>query len=49
MCGKKTLVAKETSRWPADEFTNVALKDPSFRNYADYMLSSQFEQAIDRL
>jgi uncharacterized protein (DUF488 family) len=34
---------------PADESPNVALRNPSFRNYADYMLSSRFHQAIDRL
>jgi len=28
---------------------NVALRNQSFRNYADYMLSSEFEQAADEL
>ena len=28
---------------------NIALRNDSFRNYADYMLTPEFEQAIDRL
>jgi uncharacterized protein (DUF488 family) len=28
---------------------NVALRNQSFRNYADYMLTPEFEQAMDRL
>ncbi|HMK28395.1 MAG TPA: DUF488 domain-containing protein [Terriglobales bacterium] len=28
---------------------NVALRNQSFRNYADYMLSGEFQQAIDEL
>jgi uncharacterized protein (DUF488 family) len=28
---------------------NLALRNQSFRNYADYMLTPEFEQAIDRL
>jgi len=28
---------------------NVALRNDSFRNYADYMLTPEFEQAVDRL
>lgn len=28
---------------------NIALRNLSFRNYADYMLTSEFEQAMDRL
>jgi uncharacterized protein (DUF488 family) len=28
---------------------NVALRNDSFRNYADYMLTPEFEQAMDRL
>jgi len=46
---EKDLGGRRNKQMPADESPNVALKDPSFRNYADYMLSSQFEQAIDRL
>jgi len=32
-----------------DDSPNVALRSPSFRNYADYMLSEDFEQAIEEL
>ena len=28
---------------------NIALRNDSFRNYADYMLTPEFEQAMDRL
>jgi uncharacterized protein (DUF488 family) len=28
---------------------NLALRNDSFRNYADYMLTPEFEQAVDRL
>jgi uncharacterized protein (DUF488 family) len=34
---------------PADQSPNIALRNPSFRNYADYMLSDKFRQAIERL
>ena len=29
-----------------DDSPNVALRSPSFRNYADYMLSVEFQRAI---
>ena len=32
-----------------EESPNIALRNDSFRNYADYMLSERFQQAIDRL
>ena len=32
-----------------DDSPNIALRNQSFRNYADYMLSSEFEHAIDEL
>ena len=32
-----------------DDSPNVALRNASFRNYADYMLSPQFEHAIEEL
>jgi uncharacterized protein (DUF488 family) len=32
-----------------DESPNIALRNQSFRNYADYMLTSQFEHAIAEL
>lgn len=31
------------------ESPNIALRNDSFRNYADYMLTPEFEQAINRL
>lgn len=31
------------------ESPNIALRNDSFRNYADYMLTPEFEQAIDHL
>src|SRR5690348_4368274 len=32
-----------------DESPNLALRNQSFRNYADYMLTSEFEHAISEL
>ena len=32
-----------------DDSPNVALRNDSFRNYADYMLTSEFQQGIDQL
>ena len=32
-----------------DESPNIALRNDSFRNYADYMLTADFEHAIDEL
>ena len=32
-----------------DDSPNVALRSPSFRNYADYMLSEEFERGIAEL
>jgi uncharacterized protein (DUF488 family) len=32
-----------------DDSLNVVLRSPSFRNYADYMLTEEFEQAIEEL
>ena len=29
-----------------DESPNIALRNPSFRNYADYMLTAEFEHAV---
>lgn len=34
---------------PPEQSPNPALRNPSFRNYADYMLSTQFQKAIERL
>ena len=32
-----------------DDSPNIALRSPSFRNYADYMLTEEFQRGIDRL
>ena len=32
-----------------EESPNIALRNPSFRNYADYMLTPEFEQSIAEL
>jgi len=32
-----------------EESPNIALRSPSFRNYADYMLTPEFEQAVAEL
>ena len=32
-----------------DDSPNTALRDPSFRNYADYMLTAEFAEATERL
>jgi len=32
-----------------DESPNIALRNPSFRNYADYMLTPEFDRAISDL
>jgi uncharacterized protein (DUF488 family) len=32
-----------------DDSPNVALRNPSFRNYADHMLTPEFQHAIDEL
>lgn len=32
-----------------DESPNIALRNDSFRNYADYMLTAEFEGAVDEL
>ncbi len=34
---------------PAEQSPNIAMRNPSFRNYADYMLSEKFQQAVERL
>ena len=33
----------------SDDSPNVALRSPSFRNYADYMLTPEFENVISQL
>lgn len=32
-----------------EQLPNIALRNPSFRNYADYMLSDKFAGAVERL
>ncbi len=32
-----------------DDSPNIALRDDSFRNYADYMMTEEFSSAIERL
>lgn len=46
---EKDLGGRRKKQMAAEESPNIALRNPSFRNYADYMLSSQFQKAIDRL
>jgi len=48
LCMGKDLAGGEVSRCRQTN-PNVALRNPSFRNYADYMLSSRFHEAINRL
>jgi uncharacterized protein (DUF488 family) len=45
----KDLGGRRGKQMPPDESPNIALRNPSFRNYADYMLSEQFRFAIERL
>jgi uncharacterized protein (DUF488 family) len=46
---EKDLGGRRNKQMPADQSPNIALRNPSFRNYADYMLSEQFAAAIRRL
>ena len=51
-CGyvwEKDLGGHRKQQMPRDQSPNVALRNESFRNYADYMLSPKFEAAIQRL
>ena len=43
---EKDLGGRRGKQMPSDESPNIALRNPSFRNYADYMLSDKFAQAI---
>src|SRR5215469_12926617 len=47
--GEKDLGGRRGKQMPAEESPNIALRNPSFRNYADYMLSEPFQEAIERL
>src|SRR5258708_27137369 len=46
---EKDLGGKRGSQMPPDQSPHVALREPPFLNYADYMLSPRFHQAIERL
>jgi uncharacterized protein (DUF488 family) len=46
---EKDLGGRRGKQMPPEQSPNIALRNPSFRNYADYMLSDKFQQAIDRL
>jgi uncharacterized protein (DUF488 family) len=51
-CGyiwEKELGGRRGKQMPQDESPNIALRSPSFRNYADYMLSEKFQSAVARL
>ena len=39
--GKRSWRTQRGRQMPADQSPNVALRDPSFRNYGDYMLSGK--------
>lgn len=46
---EKDLGGRRARQMPVEESPNIALRNPSFRNYADYMLSDKFKNAIERL
>jgi len=46
---EKDLGGRLKKQVPVDRSPNIALRNESFRNYADYMLTPQFAAAIDRL
>jgi len=46
---EKDLGGRRKKQMSREESPNIALRNESFRNYADYMLSTQFAQAIERL
>jgi uncharacterized protein (DUF488 family) len=46
---ERDLGGRRNQQMPADQSPNVALRNPAFRNYADYMLSAKFREAIRRL
>jgi uncharacterized protein (DUF488 family) len=45
----KDLGGRRKQQMPREQSPNVALRNDSFRNYADYMLTSQFQAAAGRL
>jgi len=46
---EKELGGRRKKQMRVEDSPNVALRSPSFRNYADYMLSPQFQKAVERL
>ena len=46
---EKDLGGRRGKQMPPDQSPNFALRNPSFRNYADYMLSETFQRAVKRL
>lgn len=46
---EKDLGGRRKKLMPREESPNVALRNDSFRNYADYMLTEPFHNAIKRL
>ena len=46
---EQDLGGRRGQQMPPEQSPNIALRNPSFRNYADYMLSEKFRQAIQRL
>ncbi|HLW53732.1 MAG TPA: DUF488 domain-containing protein [Candidatus Angelobacter sp.] len=46
---EKDLGGRRKKQMPREESPNIALRNDAFRNYADYMLSEQFQEAIERL
>ena len=46
---EKDLGGRRARQMPLDQSPHVALRNPAFRNYADYMLSPKFHQTIERL
>jgi uncharacterized protein (DUF488 family) len=46
---EKDLGGKRKQQMPPEKSPNIALRDEAFRNYADYMLTEQFQKAADRV
>ncbi len=46
---EKDLGGRRNKQMPREQSPNVALRNDSFRNYADYMLSEIFQAAAERL
>ncbi len=46
---EKDLGGRRAGQAPPGESPHLALRDPAFRNYADYMLSKPFQAAVERL